>query len=350
MKKYNIDQYPLLVDIYTRIAPILSKLTNWRLVGGVVRDGLSNKTTNDIDVSTTNRPDMVEKLFHHNSAIGKRFGTIMVFVNKLQIEITTTRKDINPTGRFTDVEYTNSFYEDSCRRDFTFNSLYMDNKYIYDYHNGLEDLQNGIVRFIGNPGLRIKEDYLRIFRYVRFFIRYSKTTFDMYESTIMDNIDGIRQLSKERIISEIDKILNCERFILGLQMLHNYLIFQSIYTSELNITHLDETRHWTRVEKLALIFKDIRVFIAYLPKQSRQLIEILNNYNVSNLGIVWHKYKHPYYAKFLIRYHMIDHDTLLEKLLDKYWYIDSDFSHISGEERGQLELEAKNEFIQKNST
>ena len=98
-----------------------------------MRDGLLGIKTYDVDISTTMLPEEVEKQFNNICNIGKRFGTIMIFSYPWTIEITTTRKDINPDGRHTDVIFTNNFIEDSDRRDFTINGLYLYNEITYEY-------------------------------------------------------------------------------------------------------------------------------------------------------------------------------------------------------------------------
>jgi len=141
-------------------------------------------------------------------------GTVTAFVNGKKFEITTLRKDIVTDGRHAKVDYTLNWYEDSSRRDFTINSIYADSEgRVFDLQNGVSDLKNGKVRFIGSPEIRIKEDYLRILRYLRFFIQYSKEEHDKETIvSIKKNINGLNKISKERIFDELKKIFNLKNF------------------------------------------------------------------------------------------------------------------------------------------
>ena len=194
------------------IHEILSPLKNWYFVGGCVRDSLLGKKTLDIDVTTLSRPEEVAKLLgnYSLSLIGKRFGTIGVFVNKWKIEITTTRLDKITYGRKADVEFGHSFVEDSKRRDFTVNSLLKGAEGVIDLHGGLEDLRNKKIKFIGHPEARITEDYLRILRYFRFSLRFG-STIDIYDAVIRENMRGLSQLSMERVVSEFMLMCQYER-------------------------------------------------------------------------------------------------------------------------------------------
>ena len=102
-----------------------------------------------------------------------------LIINKKKLEITTLRKDVLTDGRYAKVQFTKNWEEDAQRRDFTINAIYADiNGEIFDPLDGIFDLQNGQIRFIGSAEERINEDYLRILRYFRFFIQYSKSDHD----------------------------------------------------------------------------------------------------------------------------------------------------------------------------
>ena len=99
--------------------------------------------------------------------------------------------------------------KDAKRRDFTINSIYSDQEgNLFDPFNGKKDLENGLIKFIGEPDKRIKEDYLRILRYIRFFLSYSKLPHDLKTiKKLKINIGGISKLSKERLLDELRKII-----------------------------------------------------------------------------------------------------------------------------------------------
>ena len=111
------------------------------------------------------------------------------------------------------MEFTDDWMEDSNRRDITINAIYLDkNGKIYDFHNGVQDLKKNVVKFIGDPDKRIQEDYLRIIRFLRFAIQYDSTTDENTIKALKLNLNGITNISKERIFSELLKILRLENF------------------------------------------------------------------------------------------------------------------------------------------
>ena len=111
---------------------------------------------------------------------GLEHGTITAKIDNQNFEITTLRKDVKTDGRHAIVEYTTSWEEDASRRDFTINSIYSDiDGNLYDPNNGHKDLINGIIKFIGEPETRIREDYLRIIRYLRFYSGYSNADHEL---------------------------------------------------------------------------------------------------------------------------------------------------------------------------
>jgi len=186
-----------------------------RFVGGCIRDAiLGLEEIHDIDFASNAKPeemqDILEKnnVYYYNSGI--KHGTITAVFEKISYEITTLRKDLNHDGRHAEVSFDASWEEDAKRRDFTFNAFYLDfNKNFYDYFNGLDDLLKKKIRFIGSIEDRIKEDYLRILRAVRFFNRYCDYGLEDNSTNcffIRKLANKINNLSGERIFSEILKI------------------------------------------------------------------------------------------------------------------------------------------------
>ena len=133
-------------------------------VGGCVRKYLKSEEIDDIDIATVFSPDQLKEKFK-NSDIkvvdsGIKHGTITLNINNKKFELTTLRIDINPDGRHTDVSFTDNWKIDSERRDFTINSIYLDRRgKIYDPQMGVKDLENGVIKFIGDPSKRIEEDF-----------------------------------------------------------------------------------------------------------------------------------------------------------------------------------------------
>ena len=146
---------------------------------------------------------------------GIKHGTITAIINQRKFEITSLRKDINTDGRHAEVEFSKNWKEDALRRDFTFNSIYADlDGNLFDPFNGVDDLKNGNIKFIGDANLRIKEDYLRILRYIRFFLNYSNNDHEQnIKKIIKQNIVGIKNLSNERLLDELKKIILSEGFL-----------------------------------------------------------------------------------------------------------------------------------------
>ena len=183
-----------------------------RFVGGCVRKHLSNEKIDDIDIATIFTTDQIREKFKDTSLkiidTGIEHGTVTLVSDKHKVELTTLRKDIKTDGRHAEVVFTKDWNEDSIRRDFTINSIYADiDGNIFDPNNGVRDLQNGEVKFIGNSEKRIQEDYLRILRYIRFSLLYSsKNHTNDIKKNIKQNIIGISNLSKERLLDELEKI------------------------------------------------------------------------------------------------------------------------------------------------
>lgn len=186
-----------------------------RFVGGCVRDLLRRVEYYDVDIASVAKPNEVTEIFGNTNAkvipTGIKHGTVTVVYNNSECQITTLRRDTACDGRYASVEFTDSFLEDSNRRDFTFNALYMDiDGGIEDFHNGINDLQKRIVRFIGNPEDRIQEDYLRILRYYRFcaLVKASDSDLVPYDEVISKYSSNVRLLSNSRVGSEFLKILS----------------------------------------------------------------------------------------------------------------------------------------------
>ncbi|UXM94227.1 CCA tRNA nucleotidyltransferase [Bartonella sp. HY329] len=187
-----------------------------RIVGGAVRNALMGKPINDIDIATTHLPDATTRLAQqagfHAVPTGEGFGTITVVVDHHPFEVTTLRQDVTSDGRHPSVVFGKDWQIDAQRRDFTINALYCDHEgVIYDDVGGLADIETSTLRFIGNAEDRIKEDYLRILRFFRFFAFYGKGRPDaegLKASARLKN--GLNKLSAERIWAELKKLLSAK--------------------------------------------------------------------------------------------------------------------------------------------
>ena len=248
-KQINIQNF---LRMHATIMNILNEnnQVSAMFVGGCVRDILKGeKNPKDIDVSTTILPEfVVEKLIKYKNQQNKidkttnitildkdkKYGTIIAILNGRRYEITTTRNDIMCYGREAEVKFCNSFQQDSERRDFTINALYLDPEgKIYDFHNGIEDLQNNTIRFIGNADKRIKEDYLRIIRFFRFSTKYCCSIIETATEIAIDaNKNGILKLSRERIRNEIWKMMTYANWSFGLYQMNIFHLIENIFLLE----------------------------------------------------------------------------------------------------------------------
>ena len=195
-----------------------NKKTKLMLVGGCVRKLLSGEEIDDIDIAVNLNPEEIKNILIENKIkfleTGISHGTITVIIDKLKFELTTLRKDTSTDGRHADVEFISDWEIDAKRRDFTINAIYSNLKgEIYDPLGGQKDLENKVVKFIGDPNERIREDYLRILRYFRFYTQYSNQQHDIETvQAIKKGLNGVRKISKERILDEFSKILNLKNF------------------------------------------------------------------------------------------------------------------------------------------
>lgn len=202
------------------------------MVGGCVRDSILNKPPTDYDITTSALPEVTESLFKNTIPTGLKHGTVTVVINKSSYEITTYRTEstyIN-NRKPEKVTFVSDIKEDLSRRDFTINALAYNNKVgLIDYYNGIDDLKNKIIRAVGVANTRFNEDALRMLRAIRFS---SQLNFTIEENTylaIKNNSSLLQNISKERINSELCKILlsnNCEKGIedlLNTNLLH-YII------------------------------------------------------------------------------------------------------------------------------
>lgn len=209
---------------HTRIFEVLGE-ENVRFIGGCVRDALLGRTIQDVDMATRLTPQEVITRFKKAGIktvpAGIKHGTVTVVIDRIPVEITTLRSDIECHGRHAQVQFTHSWEEDAKRRDFTLNALSCDRQgNIYDYTHGQRDLQQGILQFIGDAATRCKEDYLRILRYFRFFatLGFEKLN-DAALTACQQEKAGIEQLSGERIQHEMFKLLTAPTALIALKLM-----------------------------------------------------------------------------------------------------------------------------------
>ncbi|MGL6211747.1 MAG: CCA tRNA nucleotidyltransferase, partial [Paracoccaceae bacterium] len=185
-------------------------------VGGCVRNALLGEPVADVDIATDALPETVTKLAERAGfrviPTGIDHGTVTVIASGVSHEVTTFRRDVETDGRRAVVAFSTDFAEDAARRDFTMNALYADSEgQVLDPLSGLADLMARVVRFVGDPEARIREDYLRILRFFRFHAWYgdSEHGFDADGLAACAALNGgIETLSRERIGAEMRKLLS----------------------------------------------------------------------------------------------------------------------------------------------
>ena len=254
-----------------------------RFVGGCVRKHLSNEDIDDIDIATIlSSVEIKEKFKNTNFKVvdtGLKHGTVTLVSEKFKLELTTLRKDVKTDGRHAEVEYIDNWQLDSERRDFTINAIYLDIKgKIFDPQLGTIDLKNNNVKFIGDPQKRIEEDYLRIIRFIRFKIMYDSKVEPTTNSAIKLNLNGIKTISKERILIELYKILDLKNFL----KLNNSNDLKEIF-----FLIFPEFKNLDRLEKMLKIcnFSQINrnLLLAVLLIDNKKNHEYFSHkYNVSN--------------------------------------------------------------------
>ena len=197
-----------------------------RFVGGCVRDALMNRSVCDIDLATPLPPERVMELLAAADIkavpTGLAHGTVTAIVDKTPFEVTTLRRDVETDGRHAKVSFTDNWQEDAARRDFTVNALFCDMEgRVYDFFGGVQDLRQGVIRFIGDAETRIKEDYLRILRFFRFYAHYAGGT--PPDETALKACGKyaaeIPRLSKERITHEFLRLLEAKTAVRALALM-----------------------------------------------------------------------------------------------------------------------------------
>ena len=180
-------------------------------VGGAVRDALLGKQHLDWDFATAATPDRVRRIFRRTVPVGIEFGTIGVLDDaNVMHEVTTFRRDVQTDGRHAVVEFGASFDEDLARRDFTINAIAYSptRNVVHDPFHGEKDLRAGIVRAVGEPADRMREDRLRALRAIRFAARYGFEIEKRTWAAIVDSAPHMARLSPERVRQEIEKTMD----------------------------------------------------------------------------------------------------------------------------------------------
>ena len=244
------------------------------IVGGCVRDSLLGLTPCDFDVTTAAKPETVKSLFEKTVPTGIKHGTVTVIIDDMPVEVTTFRKE----SEYTDnrhpqkVDFVTEIAEDLARRDFTVNALaYNKSTGIVDYYGGIKDLENKVLRAVGNPKTRFEEDALRILRLFRFASTLGFSIEKQTLDTAIEKSHLLSNISRERILPELYKAFSgefCE--VLSPLIKSNALAF-------LDITSTPD------FEKIKLLRNNqLLAFFGFLYFSSDNLLNTLKQLKVSN--------------------------------------------------------------------
>ena len=255
----NIAKETEIEKIFNAISSF-SESSEIRYVGGCIRKIINKETVDDIDLAVNLSPtDVCGALNNKNIKFyesGIEHGTITALINNNKFEITSLRKDIYTDGRHAKVEFSDNWKEDASRRDFTINAIYADQEgNLFDPFNGKKDLENGKINFIGDVDKRIKEDYLRILRYVRFFLNYSKHKHRPHVINIIKkNLTGISKISSERLLDEFKKLLRSDGFLKLLKDKDCLEIINLIFPEFKNINIFSNLNNFAKISFIDMDF------------------------------------------------------------------------------------------------
>lgn len=261
-----------------------------RFVGGCVRDAVLKRTIKDIDLATSLLPEASQKALEAAGLkvipTGIKHGTVTCISGGQSYEITTLRLDEETDGRHATVAFTDDWKADASRRDFTMNALSMTREgIIYDYFNGLRDLAECNVMFIGDPNKRIEEDYLRILRFFRFIGGYGTIPpFTPALSACRRAVEEIDNLSGERIRQEMMKILAQFNPTALFGLMADEHILERLIPVRPNIGMLQAVI-WLETRAMgegALQIDPVRRLAAMLRDQREAAVELAERWRLSN--------------------------------------------------------------------
>ena len=280
-----------------------SKDSEARYVGGCVRKIINKEEVDDIDLAVNLNPSEVCQCLKNNDIeyyeSGILHGTVTAIINKHKFEITSLRQDVDTDGRHAKVEFSKNWKEDASRRDFTFNSIYADiDGNLFDPFDGKKELENGKINFIGDADKRVKEDFLRVLRYVRFYLNYSKNKHDPeIIKIIKKNLIGLQKISSDRLLDEFKKLLNTNGFFRLFEDKECLEIINLSFPQLKNISVLKKLNSFAKQEfrKVDFVFlvslmvidgtdnADYFVYKFNISKKDQKRIIFLNNFFSKNI-------------------------------------------------------------------
>ena len=261
------------------------------IVGGAVRDLLLGyKKFKDIDLTTSLSVEQLKQIFDQNQIRfddrALKYGCLTVSNKKRNFQITSFRKDIRTFGRAADIEFVENIEEDAKRRDFTINAIYCSySGQIIDPLGNLEDLNKIKLDFIGDPEFRIKEDYLRILRFFRFVAVLDLKDENVASKNlpiIKKHINGISDLSYERVASEIRKILLARSPSFALKLMNKVDLYKKLFgiysqSALLKLEKLENRFNLTPSLVRRLLALEMKTSIPLMIKKEKKYFNQLNN-------------------------------------------------------------------------
>ena len=282
-----------------------SDISEVRYVGGCIRKIIKKEIVDDIDLATNLKPnevcDALKKQDINFYETGIEHGTITAIIDSYKYEITSLRKDVTTDGRHANVEFSLDWKEDAARRDFSINSIYSNKEgNLFDPYDGRKDLESGTINFIGDAEERIKEDYLRILRYIRFFLNYSSQSHNPEVIKIIKrNIKGVSNLSSERLIDELQKLTKSNKFIKIFKDKISLELLKIIFPQLKNLQNLKKLNSYglKNLSKIDFIFLisllivdgtdnvDYFIYKFNISKKDQKRLKVIDSFYKENVSI-----------------------------------------------------------------
>lgn len=265
------------------------------IVGGFVREYLLGKTNYDVDITTSAKPKEVVELFKEYGVKLYDYGNVSFNIDKYKFDITTFRKDIKykDNRKPEKIVYIDSLNDDLKRRDFTINTICMDkDENIIDYYDGARDLKKKIIRSVGDPDEKIKEDALRILRAVRFATTYHYKIENKLKEAIIENRDLLKNISYERKKDELNKIFSSKHKKYGIKLIDSLklrcpLELENIENALLNN---DLIGIWATITNIDYSF----------TKKEKELISKINELKQLDINDKYIEYKYGLYPLTIV--------------------------------------------------
>ena len=327
----ELNYKDIIPNAVKKISDILNK-HNFQcyLVGGAVRDYKRGCIPKEFDIATNALPENVISIFKHTVPTGIKHGTILVIIDGMHVEVTTFRAD----GEYTDgrrpdtVSYSKTIEEDLSRRDFTINAmaLNLQDYSFVDLFNGQNDLNNKIIKTVGNPYERFKEDGLRIMRAIRFSSRFDFNIEEETYNAMLDSIDMIERIANERIREEFNGILLSNNTFRGIEILRETGILDIIMPELMEGYGVDQNKY----HKYDIYYHNLRTLEAVEEESDEHLTLLIK------IAALFHDVAKPFVKKKIEKHnedvyynHEIVGAAITKKIMRRLKYSNSDIDFVT---------------------